>query len=162
MDTHAEVDPTPEQAAAALADVKARREQVKAGANAGLAWQLAAASATTLINFAVKDLLASRSARRAVTATCLLINTALSLAAIERTRVQPYNTDDARAAAPAVARLTGASVVVLAAERIMVILLRRSSLARPNLVAGIVLAATRPAAHLAIRRFSLDRLRRDP
>ncbi|ALL75338.1 hypothetical protein AD006_08555 [Pseudonocardia sp. EC080610-09] len=143
--------PTPDDAAVAVAEVAAARGAVGAATHRSLPVVLAATSVLTFLDFAVKDEIAGPRRRAAAT---VLIQTAIAgigLLDARAGQVNPY----AVATGPEPARGARLAAVGLgwyAAERLAVHLLRRSSLTRPNTVAGLLLAVTRPAGTLVTLR----------
>jgi hypothetical protein len=152
--------PTPDEAAAALAELDAGRRAVAAEERRHVPVLLGAWSALALLDYAAKDHLPDRRARWAVSGLCGAAALGLGLLDQRDRPVQPISVDPAdtgpRAAAPMVLAITGWAV----AERLLVLGLRRSGAARPNTLAGIALAASRPLAYLGVRRL-LPRPRTD-
>ncbi|MEU8993158.1 hypothetical protein AB0C98_43405 [Streptomyces sp. NPDC048558] len=142
---------TPEEAAAAVAEVNAAHTAVASATNRGLPVVLAATSVLTFLDFAAKDDITSPRRRAGATA---VIQTALAGIALLDTRTNQVN-PFAVAAGPQpglATRLAAVGIGWYAAERLAVYLIRRSRLTRPNTVAGLLLAATRPAGALVTLR----------
>jgi hypothetical protein len=145
-------EPTPEAAARALAEVEARRRLVEAAHWRHVPFESAVWSAALLLDYAVKDLLSSRRRRLAATALCQLAGAAVL--ALNPPRVRPWwrhkgDPDEGTRDILLLFALGGYALVV---ERALVWGLRRSRLRRPNTVAGIVLAVTRPTATAIVQR----------
>ncbi|MDQ3151225.1 MAG: hypothetical protein M3R63_05685 [Actinomycetota bacterium] len=144
--------PTPDEAAAALAELEAGQRAVATAEARGLPVLLTACSMFVLADYAAKDVLAGRRARWAVSAICQLATLSLVLLDLDRTPVQPVSVDPAdlgpRAAAPFIAAIVGCAL----AERVLVVGLRCSGVRRPNTLAGVALALARPVAYLGIQR----------
>lgn len=143
---------TPDEAAAALAELEAGQRDIAAAETRGLPVLLSACSVFVLADYAAKDLLAGRRAKWAVSAVCLLSTLSVTLLNQDRTSVQPVSTDPAdlgsRAATPFIAAMVGWTL----AERVLVVALRRSRLRRPNTLAGVALALARPVAYFQAQR----------
>lgn len=144
--------PTPDQAAAALAELEAGQRTVATAEARGLPVLLTACSVLVLVDYAAKDLLTSRRTKRVVSAVCQLSALSLGLLDLARTPVQPVSVDPGdlgpRAAAPFIAAMVG----WVLAERILVRRLRGSRVRRPNTLVGVTLALTRPVAYLGVQR----------
>lgn len=144
--------PTPDEAAAALAELEAGQRTVATAETRGLPALLTAYSVFVLADYAAKDLLAARRARWAVSAVCQLSTLSLALLDMDRTPVQPVSLDPADLEPRAAVRFIAAILGWALAERALVVGLRRSRVRRPNTLAGGALALVRPAAYLGIRR----------
>jgi hypothetical protein len=144
--------PTPEAAARALGEVKARRRLVAAEHWRHVPFELAVWSAALLLDYAAKDLLPSRRSRLAATALCQLAGAAVL--ALSPPRVRPWlrHQDDPEEGGRDLLVVFAGAGCLLVAERTLVWALRRSGLRRPNTVAGIVLAVTRPTATAMVYR----------
>lgn len=143
--------PTPDDAAAAVAEIDAARSAVGGTGDRGLPLVLAATSVLTFLDFAAKDEIASPRRRAAAAA---VIQTALAGITLLDTRANPVNPYAvASGPQPALAgRVAAVGFGWYAAERLAVRLLRRSRLRRPNTVAGLLLAVSRPAGTLVTLR----------
>jgi DNA-binding MarR family transcriptional regulator len=143
--------PTPREATRALTDIEARRALVRTECRRHLPLQLAFSSTASLIDYAAKDLTTSRWRRSAVTALCLL--TGIGMWAIDQPRVEPWLRRDERFESGLGCLLVaGVAAAVIPAERLLLRALRHSGLRRPNTIAGIVFAITRPATTLLLNR----------
>lgn len=143
--------PTPDDAAAAVAEVDAARTAVGNATNRGLPVVLAATSVLTFLDFAAKDEITSPRRRATVSAVIHVAISGIMLLDARANQVNPY----AVAACPQpalAARIAAVGAGWYAAERLAVHLIRRSRLTRPNTVAGLFLAATRPAGALVTLR----------
>lgn len=140
--------PTPEQAAAATAEVDAARAAVDRAARQGRPAVLVATAALTFLDFAAKDHLRPPGAG-VVTAVAQSAILAAVLLEARANPVQPA-LPAGEAAAPLAA--AGVGTAWFAAERLAVHALRRSRLRRPNTVAGVLLALSRPAATVVLHR----------
>lgn len=152
--------PDPDGAAAALAEIEARRRAVEAEERRGRSWQLGAYSVLTLADYAAKDLLSTSRGRWAVTAACQVAQLGTAFVMFEGSRVNPVDVDDLGSAPQTGAFLFGYLAAWVGVERVLVTLLRRSRSRRPNLVAGAALALARPVALLGSQRI-LPRAGRD-
>lgn len=139
----------PSLAREALDEIDAARRGVDAADRRGTPALLVATAALTFLDFAAKDH-AARPVRHAVTAVVQTALLGMSLAEVRANPVVPYEPADGPAPGRATA-VFGAIAGWTAAERAVVVLLRRSRLRRPNTVAGLVLAVTRPAGHVVLR-----------
>lgn len=144
--------PTPDEAEAALAELEASRLAIAAAEARGLPVLLTACSMFALVDYAAKDFLADRRAKRVVSVVCQLAVLSVGLLHLDRTPVQPVTVDPAdlgpRAATPFIAAMVGWAV----AERVLIVTLRRSRVRRPNTLAGVALALARPVAYLGVMR----------
>ena len=117
----------------------------------GLPVVLAASSALTFLDFAAKDAIMSPRRRTVASAVIQAALAGISLIDVRATRPDPYI-----AAAEAHPDHAARTAVVAAgwytAERLAVHLIRRSRLSRPNTVAGLTLALSRPAGTLVALR----------
>lgn len=143
---------TREQARAALAELEAGKRAVTSAETRTRPMLLTAYSGLALVDYAAKDYLGSRRAQWGVTAICQLITLGLTLLEQDRNPVQPATVENADRTrltdAPFIAALVGWPL----AERLLVTALRRSNIRRPNTLAGVALAATRPAGYLGLYR----------
>ncbi|MEQ3554680.1 hypothetical protein WIS52_29800 [Pseudonocardia nematodicida] len=143
--------PTEHEAAEALAEVQAARGAVDAATDRGLPMMLAATSVLTFLDFAAKDEITSPRRRAVVTAVTQLAMAGIALLETRAEQVRPHLA--APAPAPALAaKVAAVGVGWYATERLAVHLLRRSTLTRPNTVAGLLLAVTRPAGAVVTLR----------
>jgi hypothetical protein len=144
--------PTPEAAARALAEVEARRRLVEAEHRRHVPFELAVWSAALLLDYAAKDVLPGRRRRLAATALCQLAGAAAL--ALNPPRVRPWwrHEGDQDEGSRDLLILFAACGYALVVERGLVWALRRSRLRRPNTVAGLVLAVTRPATTAMVYR----------
>ncbi|MDN5920569.1 MAG: hypothetical protein L0I76_36635 [Pseudonocardia sp.] len=143
--------PTPDDAAAAVAEIDAAHTAVGSATHRGLPVVLAASSVLTFLDFAAKDELTSPRRRATMSAVVHVAIAGITLLDTRVNQVNPY----AAAAAPQpalAARIAAVGFGWYAAERLAVHLIRRSRLTRPNTVAGLLLAATRPAGALLTLR----------
>ena len=111
--------PTPDEAAAALAELDAGRRAVAAEERRRVPVLLGAWSALVLIDYAAKDHVPDRRVRRMVSGLCAATTLGLGLLDHRATPVQPISVDPAdtgpRAAAPMVLAMAGWA----AAERLL-------------------------------------------
>lgn len=144
--------PTPDEAAAALAELAAGQRAVAAAEARGLPVLLTACSMFVLADYAAKDFLADRRARWAVSVVCQLSTLSLGLLDLDRTPVQPVSVDPADLGPPSATRFIAAMLGWALAERVLVVALRRSRVRRPNTLAGVALALARPVAYIGVQR----------
>ncbi|MDN5915201.1 MAG: hypothetical protein L0I76_08880 [Pseudonocardia sp.] len=143
--------PTPDDAAAAVAEIDTARTAVGSATNRGLPVVLAATSVLTLLDFAAKDELASPRRRAVATAMIQTAIAGITLLDTRANQINPYAV--AVGPKPALAmRIAAVGVGWYATERLVVHRIRRSRLTRPNTVAGLLLAVTRPAGSLVTLR----------
>jgi hypothetical protein len=128
----------------AVADEERRRRLVLSGA-----W-----SALVLLDYGAKDLVLDRRTRWLVTVSCRAASIGVGLLVDRSRTVQPISVDPADTGPWAAAPMAVALAGWLVAERLLVLGLRRSRLARPNTVAGLVLALCRPAAQRGVLRLA--------
>ncbi|MEU6700360.1 hypothetical protein [Pseudonocardia sp. NPDC046786] len=151
--------PTPEDAAANVAEVDAARRAVDTAHRRNVPIMLAATSVLTFLDFAAKDEITGPRRRMVASAVIQAALLGLSLLDVRGSQVVPYAPGDGPQ--PALAgKIAGVGLGWYAAERVAVHLIRRSRLTRPNTVAGLVLAVSRPAGYLAVTRM-LPRAGRD-
>lgn len=141
--------PTPEDAAAAVAEVESARRAVEAADRHGVAVMLTATSVLTFLDFAAKDEIADPRRRLAASVVIQAAVLGISLLDARGKQVTPYLPGDGPQPALAM-KFAGVTLGWYAAERLTVHLLRRSHLKRPNTVAGLVLAISRSAGYLAV------------
>lgn len=143
--------PTPSDAAAAVAEIDAARTAVASTTNRGLPTVLAATAVLTFLDFAAKDEITNPRRRAATTAVIQTALAGITLLDIRANQINPYAV--AAGPQPALAgRFATVGIGWYAAERLIVHLLRRSRLTRPNTVAGLLLAVSRPAGALVTLR----------
>ncbi|GEC23536.1 hypothetical protein C8E95_3237 [Pseudonocardia autotrophica] len=112
---------------------------------------LAATSVLTFLDFAAKDEIADPRRRMAASAVIQAALLAIPLLEVQGSQINPYPPGDDPQ--PALAAKIGAVALGwYAAERLAVHLIRRSRLKRPNTIAGLVLAVSRPAGYVAVTR----------
>lgn len=145
-------DPTPSEAAAALTELIDADRAVRRAETDRLPLVLAAHSVLVAVDYAAKDLLTDRVARRAVSAGCLVLALAVAAHETHRSRVQPVSVDPDDLGPRAAAPLMAATAAWYLAERILVACVRRSRVGRPNLLIGATLAVTRPLGYLGVQR----------
>lgn len=137
---------------AALDELVAAQRAVTREGRRGLPVTLTACSVLVVLDYAAKDHVVDRGARRAVSTLCAAGALAITLLDQRASPVQPLSVDPAdlgpRAAAPGLALAAGWAIT----ERALITGFRRSRLGRPNTVAGVALAILRPALYLAARR----------
>jgi hypothetical protein len=134
--------PTRDEAAAALDELAAGRRATAAAESRGLPVLLGAWSLLVFVDYAAKD----HVGQAATLGLGLMDN---------RSRpVQPISPDPAEVGPRALVPMAGAAVGWALAERVIVVGLRRSRLRRPNTLAGLVLAVSRPLGYVGMLRLT--------
>jgi hypothetical protein len=146
--------PTENEAAAALQELAAGRQAVNTEQRRRLPVLLGAWSALVFLDYAAKDAVPDRRARRLVTGVCWTAAVGIGLLDSRTNPIQPVSVDPNETGPKAAAPMAGALLGWAIAERLIVAALRRSRLTRPNTAAGLVLAVGRPLGYLGVLRLT--------
>lgn len=141
------------EAERALAELEAGRRATADAERRSRALLLASSSVLVFIDYAAKDHVPDPTARRLTTALCTTAATGLHLLDMRYQQVQPVGAASEEDVPPdLLPRLARFLLVWAASERVVIAGLRRSRVRRPNTVAGLVLALTRPIWYAALDR----------
>lgn len=144
--------PTSAEAAAAIEELDAAHRAVAREGRRTMPVVLVATSTLVALDYAAKDHVPDRAARRATSAACVAAALVITMLDVHGSPVQPHSTDPADLGPGVAVRLLAAVACWWTAERALVAGLRASGLPRPNTVAGLALAALRPVGYLATMR----------
>lgn len=145
-------EPTRQEAESALAELEAARRAVEAAEKQGRPVLLTGWSTLVLLDYLSKDHVPDRRARLAISATCAVATTAMAMLDHDSNPIQPVDVEGTPPDSDVPRRLVTAMVGWVLAERALVVGLRRSGIRRPNTLAGITLALTRPLGYLLVQR----------
>lgn len=140
------------EAERALAELEAGRRATADAERRSRALLLASSSVLVFMDYAAKDHVPDPTARRLTTALCTAAALGLHLLDMRYQQVQAVGVADEDPRPDVLPRLVRLLLVWTASERVVIAGLRRSRVRRPNTVAGLVLALTRPFWYAALDR----------